>query len=255
MTINSGTTLNTGKGALITRAWKPGVISSAGNIREMVTNAEAALTLHINANQGSDADGDYLESLDVSDYGTVVETLDPTGNVFTLILHCKLSTLAPSASYNGLCGLYKAGGLSLITLLQDGAGTSFRADWGPSAATALFEDTTLLLTVNTLTTFVVTNNGTTQKLLITGVSPPTALSDTGAQDTGAATEFAFGAWPGRYYFAGLIDGTALSDVDAQAVANNINAELFDAVGGGGGGATTGRGIGRGIARGIGRGVR
>ena len=105
MAIDDTTTLNAGLGATLTRAWKPGVLSSPGNILEMVTNTEAAFTMRNSANQGSDADGDYLECIDPGgDYTSVADTLDPSGNVFTLIVCCKLSDVTPVSSYNGLCG-------------------------------------------------------------------------------------------------------------------------------------------------------
>lgn len=239
MAIGSSTTLQgSGLAADLVRAFCLGVESSTGKVREMVSGVERAIALNNSMTRGSDADGDYLVSAGSTQYAQIADSFDPAGGEYTVVLVWKPSTLTPP-DWVGAMVYGRAAG-DWIWALGKYDGTADYYESRNTSSVLQHGGGLLGLAANTLQVMVVTWKKTIgSKIFVTGQpSPITSSGNTFDQSIVTADYLRIanspnfdGSWLGKYYFFAYSD-TAWSDVDAQAVADNLESKLF-ATGGGG----------------------
>lgn len=233
---NSLVLKNSGPATNLVRAYILGDESSTGKIKDIVNNVEKSITINGGMTRATDSDGAALVcATEASDYASIAEDLDPSGTAMSVVLVFKPSTTTIS-DWRTLFSMFNASGALVHMGKYNGSTDLYWSNQG-----ALLQFTALSnLAANTITTIVVTWDGTNAKLFMPNVANISHSWTEGVhpQTSGASTTLRIanngsgdGGFRGNYYFWGYSD-TAWSDTDAQAVADNAESALFASSGGG-----------------------
>jgi hypothetical protein len=238
---------STGLATTLNRAYLPGVSDVTGTVKELVTATNKTISLNGGATLTTEPEGSCVSIASTTQYAEIAESFNPPRTGFSLVMTYKLSVTPPATDWAALNTLFVG---------------STHSDWAysissfPEATTADTLDVGveefvdgqwvgarhLLGSAGEFMTAVITwaGDGTAPRLFVTGGAGATVLNTTlTGQAAGTITSLVIGdpgnSWPSKQYFFAYSD-TVWSDTDAQAVADNVAAQLLTttAVSSGGG---------------------
>jgi len=233
MPISSSQILNTSSTfySSIVEAFLLGQNTGSNNLLNLKTGSTQSSTLSGGASFGSDVDGDYVQITSTTDSQRNISTaVSRSDSAYSFICTVKLDSTAPTNNYSGMFALVNSTNQNLASFqYQFGSPVWYHnasnfAAFSSSATTTAFA------------TYVFVWTGTLLKVFRTSVASVSA-SYTAAPITGSGTvtNLRIGnertgvvSWPGKYYFFARIN-SALSDTDAQSIADNVSQLLSSGV--------------------------
>jgi hypothetical protein len=225
MPISSSQVLNTSSSfySSIVEAFLLGQNTGSNNLLNLKTGTTQASTLSGGASLGSDVDGDYVQVTSTSSSERRITTsVNRSDSAYTFICTAKLDTNSTPANFGGMFALTNSANGGLGSLQYEAGAPVWYHNNGTFAALG-----NGVTTSTSFTTYVIVWTGTLLKFF-SSIYASQSISYTSAPLTGAAAYLRVGnervgvsSWPGKYYFFARIN-SALSDVDAQSIANNVS---------------------------------
>ena len=225
MPILSSQILNTSSAfySAIVEAFLLGQNTGSNNLTNLKTSTTQSSTLSGGATLGSDADGDYVQvTSTTTSERRIVTSINRSDAAYTYIVTAKLDTNTPATNFAGIFALTNSANGGLGSIQYEAGSPVYYHNNGTFAALA-----NGLTTSTAFTTYVIVWTGTLLKVF-SAAHPSQSVSYTAAPITGTAAFLRVGneragvaSWPGKYYFFARTN-SALSDVDAQSIANNVN---------------------------------